>query len=90
MSNRMIVSLAASLVIGIAFIQNTSTDAFSEGKADAGRTGVHHGHVYHGIAHRVAPVHRGTVAGVTLGAGATATGVVYAPRCGYAPYPPCR
>jgi hypothetical protein len=72
-----------------------STNAFAEEHVGAGRARAHHGHLYHhgyvhhGVAHRVAPGHRGAVATAPLGAGAAAAGVVYAPRCGYAPYPPC-
>jgi hypothetical protein len=82
MSRRNIISLAASVVIGIACIATVSTDAF------AYRRGVGVGRVGVGV-HRVAPVRRGVAVGVAVGAGAAAAGAYYAPRCGYYPYPPC-
>jgi hypothetical protein len=86
MSRRTVISLAASVIVGIACVAIVSTDAFAyRARAGVGRAGV-----YHGGVHRVAPVRRGVAAGVAVGAGAAAAGAYYgAPRCGYYPYPPC-
>jgi hypothetical protein len=86
MSRRTIVSLAASVIIGIACIATISTDAFAYRRGvGVGRVGVHHGGVYRGAA-----VRRGVAVGVGAAAvGAAAAGAYYAPRCGYYPYPPC-
>ena len=84
MSRRTIVSLAASIIVGIACIATVSTDAFAYragvGRAGVGRAGVHHGGVHHGAAVR---------RGVAVGAGAAAAGAYHAPRCGFLPLPPC-
>src|SRR5258705_1108678 len=49
MSHRTIVSLAASVIIGITFIGTISTDAFAYRRGvGVGRVGVHHGGVYRG------------------------------------------
>jgi hypothetical protein len=91
MSGRSIISLAASVIIGIGCIAMISTDAFAYrggGRAGVGRVGVHHGGVHRGGVYR--PVARGVAVGVGAAAvGAAAAGAYYAPRCGYAPYPPC-
>jgi hypothetical protein len=46
MSLRIIVSIAASFVIGIAFVAIVSTDAFAAGRP-AGTTRLHHNHHHH-------------------------------------------
>jgi hypothetical protein len=51
----------------------------------AGQARIHHGHVYHGVAHRVVLGHQRSMLGTTLGA--VATGSLCAMRC--APFPPC-
>jgi len=94
MSRRSIISVTASIVIGIACIATVTTDAFAYRRgAGAGRAGVHHGgvhHVYRGGVYRGAAVRRGVAVGVGAAAvGAAAAGAYYAPRCGYYPYPPC-
>ena len=84
MSRRTIISLAASIIVGIACIATVSTDAFAYragvGRASVGRAGVHHGGVHHGAAVR---------RGVAVGAGAAAAGAYHAPGCGFLPLPPC-
>ena len=84
MSRRTIISLAASIIVGIACIATVSTDAFAYragvGRAGVGRAGVRHGGVHHGAAVR---------RGVAVGAGAAAAGAYHAPRCGFLPLPPC-
>lgn len=91
MSRRTIVSLAASVIIGIACIATISTDAFAYRRGvGAYHGGVHRGGVYHGGVYRGAAVRRGVAVGVGAAAvGAAAAGAYYAPRCGYYPYPPC-
>jgi len=89
MSRRTIVSLAASIIVGIACIATVSTDAFAYragvGRAGVGRAGVHHGGVHHGAA-----VRRGVAVGAGAAtAGAAAAGAYHAPRCGFLPLPPC-
>jgi hypothetical protein len=84
MSRRTIMSIAASIIIGIGCIAMISTDAFARGgrAAGVGRAGVGVHHV------GVAPVRRGVAVGVGAAAvGAAAVGS-YA-RCGYYPYPAC-
>jgi hypothetical protein len=84
MSRRTIVSLAASIIVGIACIASVSTDAFAY-RAGVGRAGVHHGGVHHGAA-----VRRGVAVGAGAAtAGAAAVGAYHAPRCGFLPLPPC-
>jgi hypothetical protein len=86
MSRRTIVSLAASVIIGIACIATISTDAFAYRRGvGVGRAGVYHGGVYRGAA-----VRRGVAVGVGAAAvGAGAAGAYGAYRCGYYPYRPC-
>ena len=88
MSRRIIVSVAASVIIGIGCIATISTDAFAYrggGRAGVGRAGVYHGGVYRGAA-----VRRGVAVGVGAAAvGAAAYGAYGAARCGYYPYPAC-
>ena len=96
MSRRTIISLAASVIVGIGCIATISTDALAYrggGRAGVGRAGVYHGGVYRGGVYRGAAVRRGVAVGVgaaAVGAAAYgAYGAYYAPRCGYYPYPPC-
>jgi hypothetical protein len=91
MSRRTIVSLAASVIIGIASIATVSTDAFAYRRGvGVGRAGVHHGGVHHGGVYRGAAVRRGVAVGVGAAAvGAAAAGAYGASRCGYYPYQPC-
>jgi len=94
MSRRTIVSLAASVIVGIACIATISTDAFAYRRGvGVGRAGVYHGGVYRGGAYRGAAVRRGVAVGVgaaAVGAGAYgAYGAYRGYRCGYYPNPPC-
>ena len=94
MSHRTLISLAATVIIGIASIATISTDAFAYrrgvGRVGVGRAGVYHGGVYRGGVYRGAALRRGVAVGVGAAAvGAAAAGAYYAPRCGYYPYPPC-
>ena len=83
MSRRTIISVAASIIIGIGCIATISTDAFAY--RGGGRAGVYHGGVYRGAA-----VRRGVAVGVGAAAvGAAAYGAYGAYRCGYYPYPAC-
>ena len=83
MSHRTIISLAASVIVGIACIATISTDAFAYRRGvGVGRAGVYHGGVYRGAA-----VRRGVAVGV--GAAAVGAGAYGAYRCGYYPYRPC-
>jgi len=90
MSHRSIISIAASVIIGIGCVATVSTDAlaYRGGRVGVGRVGVHHAGVYRG-----APVRRGVRAGVAVGVGAAAAGAYGAYRapaqCGYYPYPAC-
>jgi len=86
MSHRSIISIAASVIIGVACVATVSTDAlaYRGGRVGVGRVGVHHAGVYR------APVRRGVAVGVgAAAAGAYGAYGAYAPRCGYQPYPPC-
>ena len=92
MSHRTIVSLAASVLIGVTCFATLSTDAFAyRGRAGAYHGGVHRAGVYRGGVYRGAAVRRG----VAVGGGAAAVGAAAygaygaAPRCGYYPYPAC-
>jgi hypothetical protein len=95
MSNRTIVSLAASAIIATTCLATLSTDAFAyRGRAGVYHGGVHRAGVYRGGVYRGAAVRRGVAVGVGAAAvGAAAAGAYYggyyAPRCGYYPYPPC-
>jgi len=95
MSRRTLISLAASVIVGIACIATISTDAFAYRRGvGVGRAGVYHGGVhravYRGGVYRGAAVRRGVAVGVGAAAvGAAAAGAYYAPRCGYYPYAPC-
>lgn len=92
MSRRTIISLAASVIIGIGCIATVSTDAFAYrgGRAGVGRVGGYHGGVHHAGVYRGAAVRRGVAVGVGAAAvGAAAYGAYGAQRCGYYPYPAC-
>ena len=67
MSRRAIISLAASVIIGIGFVSTVSTDA-SAYRAGVSRGGVYRGGVYRG------GVYRGVRPGVAVGIGAAAVG----------------
>ena len=88
MSRRTIISVAASIIIGIGCIATISTDAFAY--RGGGRAGVYHGGVHRGGVYRGAAVRRGVAVGVGAAAvGAAAYGAYGAYRCGYYPYRPC-
>jgi hypothetical protein len=95
MSRRIILSLAATAIIGIGCIATFSNDAFAYrggvGRAGVYRGGVHRGAVYRGGVYRGAAIRRGVAVGVGAAAvGAYgAYGAYSAPRCGYYPYGPC-
>jgi hypothetical protein len=91
MSQREIIPLLASAIVGIGCMTMVSTDALAyRGRAGVGRVGVHHGGVYHGGVYRGAAVRRGVAVGVGAAAvGAAAYGAYGAQRCGYYPYPAC-
>ena len=93
MSRRTIISIAASVIIGVGCIATVSTDAFAYrggGRAGVGRAGVYHGGVHRGGVYRGAAVRRGVAVGVGAAAvGAAAYGAYGAYRCGYYPYRPC-
>src|ERR1700716_2455106 len=91
MSRRTLISLAASVIVGIACIATISTDAFAYRRGvGVGRAGVYHGGVYRGGVYRGAAVRRGVAVGVGAAAvGAAAAGAYGAYRCGYYPYRPC-
>jgi hypothetical protein len=92
-SRRTLISLAASVIVGIARIATISTDAFAYrrgvGRVGVGRVGGYRGGIYRGGVYRGAAVRRGVAAGVGAAAVGAAAGAYYAPRCGYYPYPPC-
>src|SRR5260370_10060965 len=96
MSRRTIMSLAASVIIGIGFIGTISTDASAYYRRGVGvyRGGVYRGGVYRGVRPGVA-VGVGAAAVGAAALGAAAAGAYYgagyfapAPACGYYPYPP--
>ena len=105
MSRRTLISLSASVIVGVACLATISTDALAYRRGvGVGRVGVYHGGVYRGAA-----VRRGVAVGVGAAAvgaaavGAAAAGAYYAPgyygapapvACGYgyyyyAPYNRC-
>jgi hypothetical protein len=91
MSRRIILSLAATAVIGIGCIATFSDDAYAY---RGGRAGVHRGGVHRGAVYRGGGVYRGAAIrrGVAVGVGAAAVGAYGAYgayRCGYYPYGPC-
>src|SRR6267142_1702636 len=91
MSRRIIISLAASVIIGIGFIGTISTDASAYYRGGVYRGGVYRGGVYRG------GIYRGVRPGVAVGVGAAAVGAgafgaaaagaYYAPGYYYAPRP---
>jgi len=75
MSRRTLVSLAATVVVGVTCLATVSTDAFAYRRGAAvGRTGVYHGGAYRAGVYRGAAVRRG----VAVGVGAAAVGVAAA------------
>jgi hypothetical protein len=72
MSRRTIISLAASVIIGIGFVGTVSTDA-SAYRAGVARGGVYRGGVYRGGVYR-GGYYRGVRPGVAIGIGAAAVG----------------
>ena len=80
MSRRTILSLAASVIIGIGFVGTISTDA-SAYRAGAYRGGVYRGGVYRGC------IYRGVRPGVAVGIGAAAVGAAAAGAYYGAPAP---
>jgi len=68
MSRRIIISLAASVIIGIGFIGTISTDASAYYRGGVYRGGVYRGGVYRG------GIYRGVRPGVAVGIGAAAVG----------------
>jgi hypothetical protein len=91
MSSRIIVSLAASVIVSIVCLATISTDAFAYRRGvGVGRVGGYHGGVYRGGVYRGAAVRRGVAVGVGAAAvGATAAGAYGAYRCGYYHNQPC-
>ena len=92
MSHRSIISVFASVIVGIGCMAMISSDAFAYrggGRAGVGRVGAYHGGVHRG-AYRGAYVRRGVAVGVGAAAvGAAAYGAFGSQQCGYYPYPPC-
>ena len=88
MSRRSIISVAASIIIGIACVATVTIDASAYRRGvGVGRAGVHHGGVYRGAA-----VRRGVAVGVgaaAVGAAAVGAAAIHGARCGYYPYGPC-
>jgi len=82
MSRRTLVSLSASVIVGVACLATVSTDAFAYRRGvGVGRAGVYHGGVYRGAA-----VRRGVAVGVGAAAvGAAAVGAAAAAGAYYAP-----
>jgi hypothetical protein len=68
MSRRTIISLVASVIIGIGFIGTISTDASAYYRGGVYRGGVYRGGVYRG------GIYRGVRPGVAVGIGAAAVG----------------
>jgi hypothetical protein len=94
MSRRTILSLVASVIMGIGFVGTVSTDASAYYRRGVG---VYRGGVYRGVRPGVAVgIGAAAVGAAAVGAAAAgayyAPGYYYAPRpvaCGYYPYPPC-
>jgi hypothetical protein len=84
MSRRTILSLAASVILGIGFVGTISTDA-SAYRAGVARGGVYRGGVYRGVRPGVA-VGIGAAVGAAA-VGAAAAGAYYAPGYYGAPAP---
>ena len=100
MSRRTLISLCASITLGIGCAAMISDDALAyraayRGGAVAYRGGAYRGAAYRGAAYRGAAyrgaaVRRGVAVGVGAAAvGAAAYGAYGAYRCGYYPYQPC-
>jgi len=92
MSSRIIVSLAASVIVSFVCIATISTDAFAWRRGvGVGRVGGYHSGIYRGGVYRGAAYRRGVAVGVGAAAvgGAAAAGAYGAYRCGYYPYQPC-
>jgi hypothetical protein len=85
MSRRTILSLAASVIIGIGFVGTISTDA-SAYRAGVARGGVYRGGVYRGVRPGVA-VGIGAAAVGAAAVGAAAAGAYYGPGYYGAPAP---
>jgi len=85
MSRRIIISLAASVIIGIGFVGTISTDA-SAYRAGVYRGGVYRGGIYRGVRPGVA-VGIGAAAVGAAAVGAAAAGAYYAPGYYGAPAP---
>jgi len=91
MSYRIIASVAAAALIGIACV---STDALARGGRGGGvhhvrhAGGVHHAGAYRGAYHGGAYVRRG-VGAAAVGAAAVGGAMYNRAQCGYYPYPPC-
>ena len=98
MSRRTILSLVASVIMGIGFVGTVSTDASAYYRRGVGvyRGGVYRGGYYRGVRPGVA-VGIGAAAVGAAAVGAAAAGAYYGPgyyaprpvACGYYPYPPC-
>ena len=96
MSRRTIISLVASVIMGIGFVGTVSTDASAYYRRGVGvyRGGVYRGGYYRGVRPGVA-VGVGAAAVGAAAVGAAAAGAYYAPgyyaprpvACGYYPYP---
>src|SRR5467141_2555999 len=91
MSRRTILSLVASVIMGIGFVGTVSTDASAYYRRGVG---VYRGGVYRGYRVVRPGVAIGTAAVGAAALGAAAAETYYAPRyyapvCGYYPYPPC-
>jgi uncharacterized membrane protein len=91
MSSRIIVSLAASVIVSIVCLATISTDAFDIEEALVLVALAFTTVVSIGVAfYRGAAVRRGVAVGVGAAAvGAAAAGAYGAYRCGYYPYGPC-
>ena len=93
MSRRTLISLCASIILGIGCAAMISNDAFAYRAAYRGGAVAYRGGAYRGAAYRGAAVRRGVAVGVgaaAVGAAAYgAYGAYGAYRCGYYPYQPC-
>jgi hypothetical protein len=104
MSRRSIISLTASVIVGLGLIAGISTDASAYYRGGVYRGGIYRGGYYRGVRPGVA-VGIGAAAVGAAALGAAAAGAYYAPgyyppgyyapryyappACGYYPYPPC-
>jgi hypothetical protein len=86
MSRRRIISLAASVIIGIGFIGTISTDASAYYRGGVYRGGIYRGGIYRGVRPGVA-VGIGAAAVGAAAVGAAAAGAYYAPGYYEAPAP---